>query len=302
MSSLSDDVELLANYLEKKDEANLINFITTHDYFTRMEIVKTYKASHGEDLEKKIDKYLSSDFKKVYKALFTPRIDYLCEIIYKSMKGLGTDEDTLIETMTTCSNDEIIQIVPRYQELFNAKLEDDINGDTSGLFKDLLISLIQGQRNQSPYPNIDECKDLTLKLKAYNSKDDKPIFIQIFSLRSYQEIEFIVREYHRMTGITVYDAIDNHKSDFSGDDLNMIKSLIFAVVNPAEYFATLLHKYLEKKKEEFLIRILVTQTDRNRMKMIKTFYRQRFGKDLEKEIEEKIKGSLGALFLKLIEN
>lgn len=302
MIDQSNDVEFLVDLLKAKDEENLISFIASHNYFSRMEIAKTYKATHGEDLTKKINSCLSSDFNVAYQALFTPRIDFLCEKIYKSMKGAGTDEDALIQTLTTCSNEEIIAIVPRYQELYNAKLEEDIIGDTSGYFKEALISLIQAQRNQNQYPNVDECEELTGKLKAYfegNDKKDKSIFNMVFSLRSCQEVEYIVRAFHRMTGKTILEEIEKN---FKGDDLNMLSSWIFAIVNPAEFFATLLNKYLMKKKEEYLIRILVSQCERNRMWMIKTFYRQLYRKELQDDIKEKYKGSLGNLFVQLIEN
>lgn len=62
------------------------------------------------------------------------------------MQGIGTDEKVLIETICTRNNAEIRDIKGAYKELFGRDLEKDIVSETSGHFKRILVSCVQGNR------------------------------------------------------------------------------------------------------------------------------------------------------------
>ncbi|MCV4939640.1 annexin, partial [Escherichia coli] len=63
-----------------------------------------------------------------------------------AMKGLGTDEDTLIEILTTRSNQQIREITRVYREELKRDLAKDITSDTSGDFRNALLALAKGDR------------------------------------------------------------------------------------------------------------------------------------------------------------
>ncbi len=70
-------------------------------------------------------------------------------------QGLGTDDAALIEILCTLSNDEIVAVREEYRTglmslprstnaaAFETSMEGDIAGDTSGDYKDLLVTLCQ---------------------------------------------------------------------------------------------------------------------------------------------------------------
>ena len=60
-------------------------------------------------------------------------------------------------------------------------------------------------------------------------------FNKIFSLSSKFELTYICKEYYKLYGHSVIDAINNN---FKGDLQILLKSIIHAIINPAEYFAS----------------------------------------------------------------
>ncbi|CAG2210015.1 Annexin A5,Annexin A13 [Mytilus edulis] len=67
----------------------------------------------------------------------------------KAIKGLGTDEQVLVEVICTRSNEQIKAFKEAYKRLYNKELEADVAGDTSGNFKRLLVGLLQANRDES---------------------------------------------------------------------------------------------------------------------------------------------------------
>ena len=55
-------------------------------------------------------------------ALFQDPIEFDCESLKKAMKGLGTDEDTLIEIIVSRSPTVLRSIIARYKEMYNRGL------------------------------------------------------------------------------------------------------------------------------------------------------------------------------------
>lgn len=65
------------------------------------------------------------------------------QALRKAMKGLGTDDKTLISVVASTTYTERLEIVEEYRKLFKRSLIDDIKGDTSGNYQKLLVSLFQ---------------------------------------------------------------------------------------------------------------------------------------------------------------
>ena len=59
------------------------------------------------------------------------------------MDGLGTNENTLIELLSTRTNDELKRVKPIFKTMAGKELTDSITDETSGVFKQLLVSLAQ---------------------------------------------------------------------------------------------------------------------------------------------------------------
>lgn len=60
------------------------------------------------------------------------------------MKGLGTRDNDLIRVIVTRSEVDLELIKAEFQELYSKSLADTVKGDTSGAYRDALLSIING--------------------------------------------------------------------------------------------------------------------------------------------------------------
>lgn len=64
-----------------------------------------------------------------------PPAVYDAKQLNKAMDRIGTKEHTLIEIMTTRTNQQIYEIKQAYRALYGKDLEKELIGETSGFFK-----------------------------------------------------------------------------------------------------------------------------------------------------------------------
>lgn len=67
---------------------------------------------------------------------------FFAERLYEAMKGLGTDDESLIRIVVSRSEMDMKLIKETYYKIYDKHLQDAISGDTSGDYKKILIALI----------------------------------------------------------------------------------------------------------------------------------------------------------------
>ena len=100
-----------------------------------------------------------------------------------------------------------------------------------------------------------------------------------------------------MTGHTILDAIDK---EFLGDSKKAFRSIVYATLSPAEYFATRVQEAIQGfgTKDELLMRVLITR-DEIDLPIIKQYYKQLYGKDMVEAIRSDISGDYQKLMIEL---
>jgi len=63
--------------------------------------------------------------------------------LHEAMKGLGTNEEALVNILTHHSNKQIQQIRQAYKSAYGSELEDAIKSETSGDFREVLVALTE---------------------------------------------------------------------------------------------------------------------------------------------------------------
>ena len=130
----------------------------------------------------------------------------------------------------------------KYQEMYKKNLQKDVESETSGTFKRLLVSLLQGNRSENTHPNQEERTKNAKELYEAGEKNwgtDESMFNKIFCVRSPLEFAAIYKAYHKLTGHTILQAIDK---EFSGDSKKLLTAIVYAVISPSEFFATRVNK------------------------------------------------------------
>ena len=113
------------------DEDALIKTVTSHKTKERLKIRQAYEEKYNKKLLEDLKSELSGKFEDAMLALFKDPVEYDAECLYLAMKGEGTDEQTLIEIISSRPNWIIEKIKKKYREIYDKNLEEDIKGDTS---------------------------------------------------------------------------------------------------------------------------------------------------------------------------
>ena len=277
------DLENLKNYIQNSEKSKIVEFICKLTNEQRQKLKELYLSSYGTELEKELDSVLSGDAKDLISGLMKNPIDFDAEQIYLSMKGLGTDEDTLSEMIATRPGRRLIKIKDRYPELYNETLENDIKGDTSNYYRNILTAMIQGGRSDNPYPNSQKMKEIVQKL-TINDDSIKDNFVSYLVNCSYGEICTICREYEKVSEKNILDSIKNL---FSSDEYNFFNMLLNYISDPGKFFAEKIHGF----KVKDLIRIIVSRSEDN-MDEIRDSYKELYNIELIDDIKNNTKGDL----------
>ena len=274
------EVENLKNYIQNSDKTKIVEFICKLNKEQRLKLKETYVASYGTELIKDLEKVLSGNAEKLVCGLIKSFIDFDAEQIYLSMKGLGTDEDTLSEMIATKPSRHLNKIKQRYPELYNETLENDIKGDTSDYYRNILIAMIQGGRSDNPYPNSQKMKDIVNKLNDDN-ENIKESFVSYLVNCSYGEICTICREYEKVHNKNILEGI---KNKFGKDEYNFFNVLLNYISDPGKFFAEKIHGF----KDKDLIRIIVSNEEI--LNDIKDAYKELYNTELIDDIKNNTDG------------
>ena len=282
------------------DEKAIIEVCIHRTNAQRLEIVKAYKASYGRDLIADLKSELHGKFEDSMIALFTDPIEYDADELRKAMKGLGTNEDTLIEIIASRPPQVIQAIKAKFNEKYKRDLEADVKSETSGTLRKLLIALLQCGRSVNTNPNPSQCAQIADEIyKAGEAKlgTDESVFNKYFCTLSPHELALVSKEYHKLTGHTILQAIDK---EFSGDAKKTLRTIVYATLSPSEYFATRVHDAVKGlgTKDHLLIRVIVSRSEID-LPQIKQYYKQLYGKDMVQDIKSDISGDYQKLMVEL---
>jgi len=285
------------------DEEALIVVVTSHKTQERLKIKKAYQEKYDRDLIDDLKSELSGKFEDAMVGLFTEPVEYDAECLNGAIKGAGTDENALIEIISSRPGWLMEKIKAKYKELYENELIDDVKGDTSGEFQNLLVGLLECERSNSKEINKENCEQLAKELNEakdgkWNVDNKLDGFYKYIMYSSPKELSIVAREYYKLSGETIIEGIEKK---FDGDVKELIKSVLYSLISPSEYFATRIKKAIEGfgTDNKTLIRILITRCEVD-INIIKKYYKQLYQKDMAEDIKSDISGDYQKLMLKLI--
>jgi len=127
------------------DESVFNTVLCTRSYPQLKATFEKYRALTGKGILDTIKRETSGNLAEGYQAVVNYCWDpkwYFAERLYKSMKGLGTDDRTLIRVIVTRSEIDLKDVSQSFHKQYNKQLSDFIKGDCSGDYCRLLLAVL----------------------------------------------------------------------------------------------------------------------------------------------------------------
>ncbi|ETE59687.1 Annexin A2 [Ophiophagus hannah] len=219
--------------------------------------------SRPKELSAALKSALSGHLEAVILGLLKTPAQYDASELKAAMKGLGTDEDTLIEIVCSRTNQE-------------------------------LAIINKGRRNE-------DCSVVDFELIDQDARDlydagvkrkgtDVPKWINIMTERMFE----------RYKSYSPYDMLESIKKEVKGDLENAFLNLVQCIQNKQLYFADRLYDSMKGKgtRDKVLIRIMVSRAEVDMLK-VKSEFKRKYGKSLYYFIQQDTKGDYQRALLNL---
>lgn len=286
----NSDVTILHAAIENDNvgEDVIVSVLVNRSNEQRQMIKVVYEAVHGEKLEEELHSVLSSDLDKVTQALLKRPAYYDAHLLRKATKGLGTDEDILVEVLATRSNHEIQDIKLAYHQEYETELEEVIKDETHGDFKTALLALLKASKDESLEADMALAKkDAEALMEAAANADEADIaaVIDILTSRGAHQLYKTLEHYAQVNGVSLEDALDIELDEDIEECLIDVAKMVW---NMPAFFAEKLQKAMEGPCEDTVVRILVSRSEvdlRNILEEYKAMYNASLKEDIVKEIE-----------------
>jgi len=282
------------------DEKKIIGVVAHRSSKQLMAVEKKFRTMYGDELMKWLEKELSGKLEKVVLGRFYGPRGYQAYVLRKAMKGMGTDERALIDVICTKNKVEMAYLKRAYQALFSRDLVKDLQSETSGDFRRILVSLASAGREEKPVDEDlakQEAKDL------YNAGEgkwgtDEGTFNRIFANRSFPQLRATFLAYKKQSGQDMATVIEK---EMSGNLKMAFLTLVRFIMDPITYYSEVLYRSMKGMgtDDETLIRTILARCEID-LGLIKKRYEKLHQKTLDKAVKSETSGDYRKIMLQLI--
>ncbi|KAH9284091.1 Annexin A7 [Echinococcus granulosus] len=144
----SDSFELYQAGVGKRgtDESTFTRILCTRSWEQLRKIDEIYSENYGHNLIAAIAKETSGDYKMALTRIMetaTDPDDTVVKMLYKSMKGVGTNDDSLIRIMLAHAEHDLATLKKLFEENYGKTLAEMVKGDTSGNYRKFLLAILE---------------------------------------------------------------------------------------------------------------------------------------------------------------
>ncbi|XP_044491141.1 annexin D3 [Mangifera indica] len=126
------------------DDDKVIHILSTRNFYQLRLTFECYRNKHANSIEQDIKNGGKGDMVSLLKMVILcidhPEMHF-AEVIRDSILGLGTDEKALSRVIVTRAEIDMKNVKEVYPHIYKCTVEDDVVGDTSGSYKDFLLTL-----------------------------------------------------------------------------------------------------------------------------------------------------------------
>ncbi|KAK7291341.1 hypothetical protein RIF29_06402 [Crotalaria pallida] len=288
------------------DTSAVINILAHRDATQRAYIEQEYRTMYSEELSKRLASELHGNLEAAVLLWMHDPAVRDATIIRQSLTPISynppiRDLEGATEVICSRTPSQLQYLKQVYHSMFGVHLEHDIEVNTSGDHKKILLAYISISRYEGLEVNREMAeKDAKFLYKKGEKKlgTDEKAFVHIFSERSWAHLAAVSSYYHDMYGHSLKKAV---KNETSGDFAHALLTIIECAVNPGKYFAKVLYKAMKGMgtSDARLIRVIVTRTEID-MQYIKVEYSKKYNKTLNDAVHSETSGHYRAFLLSLL--
>nr|XP_006629355.1 PREDICTED: annexin A10 [Lepisosteus oculatus] len=278
----------------------LIDILTQRSNAQRQVIAEAYREMYGRELIIDLRETFSHHFKQVMVGLMYLPVFYDAHELWHALKGEETEENCLIDILASRTNEEIFRIKEAYFMEYNTDLQEDIYSETSGHFRDMLINLSQGVREQAYADPGTASQDAMVLWEACQQKtgEHKTMLQMILCSKSYQQLWMVFQEFQNISGQDIIDAL---RMCYDGYFQELCVAIVLCVRDRTSYFTYRLYNAIHEYgfHNNTVIRILVSRSEVD-LKEIRRKYKERYGKSLFHDIKHFASGHYESALLAIL--
>ncbi|KAL2344164.1 hypothetical protein Fmac_005449 [Flemingia macrophylla] len=142
------DAKVLYKAGEKKlgtDEKTFVHIFSERSAAHLAAVSSFYHEIYGHSLKKAVKNETSGQFAHALLTIIQCAVNpgkYFAKVLRKAMKGLGTDDSTLIRVIVTRTEVDMHYIKAEYLKKHKKTLNDEVHSETSGHYRAFLLSLL----------------------------------------------------------------------------------------------------------------------------------------------------------------
>ena len=136
--------------------------------------------------------------------------------LFEAMDGMGTDEAVLVKILSNQSNKQIATLKDAYSKTYSRDLVEHVKSETSGHFQEVLLGLLNGNRDESTKvdPNLvqDDAQALAKAGGPGGFFTDDEKLVSIFTTRSKAHLAEVAKVFEHINGKTLRSFIEQQTS------------------------------------------------------------------------------------------
>ncbi len=226
---------------------------------------------------------------------FNPASD--CERLRKAMKGLGTDEKTIIEIIGARSNSQRQELKKSFQQMHGRDLVEDLKSELSGNFKETIEGLMMT-------PSEFDAHSFRKAIKGIGT--DEAALIELLTTRSNQELTQAKQAYQTMFNRDI-------EKDIKGDTSGYFQKVLVSLLQAGRPNSNMVDKTQAKSDSQSLLNAGVKKWSTDEQTFVTIFctrsysqlramfeeYKTISGHSIEDDIKKEMSGDLSKCFLSI---
>ncbi|KAJ4971237.1 hypothetical protein NE237_004336 [Protea cynaroides] len=144
------EASVLHDAIEKKklNADEVVLMLNTRNKYQLKATFECYRQNYGNSIYKDIENSGPGDLEYILKLMVlcmdAPE-KHFAEVVRKSVFRVGTDEASLTRAIVTRAEIDMMKIRAEYFKTYKTSLDNEVIGDTSGDYKDFLVTLLGGK-------------------------------------------------------------------------------------------------------------------------------------------------------------